>query len=575
MRLKEQIYVSDNLINPLKINTQLLFIDESFCFVSNNLLKEIPTVSNSGKLFIKKVDINKVLREETKRKEEKKQPKNYSIFDLLKPILMPSIDFELPKSIHFPHKLFNYQVEGIKFLISKEFALLADQMGTGKTVMSITAMRILFLKGKIKKAVVVVPSNLISVWEDHLLKWSPELVFLTLNENKISRKQLYTKDAHIYLISYDTLKNDYKFSKDILKNFSKDLDLIILDEAHNIKNPDALKTRAVKFVSKNSKIRWALSGTPLQNNLKELLSLYQFLNPQFKIEKKLTEEEAKELIKPVMLRRLKKDVLKDLPEKLPPEIERFDLSPLQQAEYDYVLGKETERLQEIYDRFRGDKNFRFIMKQNLIQSIQKLRQICNFPTKGIDSPKMERLREMVVELIKDGEKIVVFTNFVKAGVEKIVKNLSFYINPDYIVTYHGSMKPEEKKEAVNQFRNNDKKYVFIGTLGSAGEGLTLVESSYAVFFDLHWNPAKIWQAEDRVHRIGQKNKVNIYSFVMKNTVEEKIVQKLEEKRKMIDNVIDGIESKESEIITIEDLIDFVGLKTYKEDADALQNEGSA
>ncbi|HHG74878.1 MAG TPA: ATP-dependent helicase, partial [Persephonella sp.] len=172
------MYVSDNLISPLKINTQLLFIDESFCFVSDNLLKEIPTVSNSGKLFIKKVDINKILREETKRREEKKQPKNYSIFDLLKPILMPSIDFELPKSIHFPHKLFNYQVEGIKFLISKEFALLADQMGTGKTVMSITAMRILFLKGKIKKAVVVVPSNLISVWEDHLLKWSPELVFL-------------------------------------------------------------------------------------------------------------------------------------------------------------------------------------------------------------------------------------------------------------------------------------------------------------------------------------------------------------------------------------------------------------
>ncbi len=575
MRLKEQIYVSDNLVKPLNVNSQLLFIDDSFCFVSNNILKEIPTVTNSGKLFIKKVDINKVLRGDIKGKEEKKQPKNYSIFDLLKPILMPSIDFELPRSIHFPHKLFNYQVEGIKFLISKEFALLADQMGTGKTVMSITAMRILFLKGKIKKAVIVVPSNLISVWEDHLLKWSPELIFLTLNENKKSRKKLYTKESHIYLISYDTLKNDYKFSKDFLKNFSKDIDLIILDEAHNIKNPDALKTKAVKFISKKSKIRWALSGTPLQNNLKELLSLYEFLNPQFKVEKKISEEEARELIKPVMLRRLKKDVLKDLPEKLPPEIEKFDLSPLQQAEYDYVLGRETERLQEIYNRFKGEKNFRFIMKQNLIQSIQKLRQICNFPTKGIDSPKMERLREMVVELIKDGEKIVVFTNFVKAGVDKIVKNLSFYINPDYIVTYHGSMRPEEKIEAVKQFRNNSKKYVFIGTLGSAGEGLTLVESSYAVFFDLHWNPAKIWQAEDRIHRIGQENKVNIYSFVMKNTIEEKIVQKLEEKRKMIDNVIDGIQNKETELISIEDLIDFVGLKTCKEDANALQDKGSA
>jgi SNF2 family DNA or RNA helicase len=563
LRLQEQIYVSDNLIKNPEIKTQLLFVEDSFCFISENLLKKIPEVKNSGQIFTRKLDINKVLQDK-KIKDNKQKLKNYSIFDLLKPILMPSIDFKLPENIHFPCKLFNYQIEGIKFLISKEFALLADQMGTGKTVMSITAARILFLKGNIKKAVIVVPSNLITVWEEHLKKWAPELVFITLNEKKSGRALLYMKESHIYLISYDTLKNDYKHSKDRLKEFSKDIDLIILDEAHNIKNPDAIKTKAVKFLAGSSKIRWALSGTPLQNNLKELISLYEFLNPQYKKPAGITEEEAKELIKPVMLRRLKKDVLKDLPEKLPPEIEKFELSPLQQAEYDYVLGRETERLQEIYDRFKGEKNFRFIMKQNLIKSIQKLRQICNFPTKGIDSPKMERLREMVIELIKDDEKVVVFTNFVKAGVEKIVKNLSFYINPDYIVVYHGGMKPEEKKEAVRQFRENKKKYVFIGTIGTAGEGLTLVESSYAVFFDLHWNPAKIWQAEDRIHRIGQKNRVNIYNFIMKNTVEEKIVQKLEEKRKMIENVIDGIERKEEELITIEELIDFVGLKAFKE-----------
>ncbi|NPA17523.1 MAG: DEAD/DEAH box helicase [Aquificae bacterium] len=553
------------MVKPLEIKTLLVFTDSAYCFVSENLFKPLADVSSTGQLFTKQVDINRVLKEKEKEKTKKdREYKNYSIFDLLKPLLMPEIDFDLPEDIQFPHPLFNYQIQGIKFLLSKEFALLADQMGTGKTVMSTTAMRILFLKGKIKKAVIIVPTNLITVWEEHLKKWAPELVFITLNESKNSRRLLYQKESHIYLVSYDTLKNDYKFSKEIIKEFRKGIDLIILDEAHNIKNPDALKTRAVKYISKNAKIRWALSGTPLQNNLKELLSLYEFLNPQYTRPASLTEEEARQLIQPVMLRRLKKDVLKDLPEKLPPEIEKFELSPLQQAEYDYILGRETERLQELYDRFKGEKNFRFIMKQNILQSLQKLRQVCNFPSKGIDSPKMERLREMIMELIKEKEKVIVFTNFISAGIEKIVKNLSFYINPDYIVTYHGKMGPEEKKEAVRQFREDPNRYVFVGTIASAGEGLTLVEASYAVFFDLHWNPAKIWQAEDRIHRIGQKNKVNIYNFVMKDTVEEKILQKLEEKRKMIENVIDGVERSEEEVVSLEDLMEFVGLKALKE-----------
>ena len=562
MRTK-QTFVSDNLVREPKVKTQLVFTDKAYCFISSNLLKDIPEVSNSGTAFTERLDINKILKGSGK---DRKNYKNYSIFDLLKPILMPSVDFELPKEIHFPHQLFSYQVEGIKFLLSKEFALLADQMGTGKTVMSITAMRILFLQGKIKKAMVIVPSNLISVWEEHLTKWAPELIFITLNENKKSRHLLYDKESHVYLISYDTLKNDYKFSKKLINRFSSNIDLVILDEAHNIKNPETLKTRAVKFVAKNSKIRWALSGTPLQNSLKELLSLYEFLNPQYEKKKNLTEEEARELIKPVMLRRLKKDVLKDLPEKLPPEIEKFELSSLQKAEYDYILGRETERLMEIYDRFKGEKNFRFIMRQNVIQSIQKLRQVCNFPSKSIESPKMERLREMVIELIKNREKVVVFTNFIKEGVEKIVKNLSFYVNPKSIVSYHGRMNEKEKREAVKRFREEENVYVFVATIGAAGEGLTLVESSYAVFFDLHWNPAKMWQAEDRIHRIGQKNVVNIYNFVMRDTIEEKILQKINEKKLLIQNIIDNNNIKrEEELITIDELLDIVGLTNIKEE----------
>ncbi|WP_456401241.1 DEAD/DEAH box helicase [Persephonella sp.] len=555
------IKISVNLVEDINIQTESVFND-SFCDVSENLVKPLPDVKNVGKLFIKlDTELEEILREETEsdRKVSKKDYKNLSIFDLLKPVLMPSIDFDLPQDLTFPHKLFNYQIQGIKFLISNRSALLADQMGTGKTVMSTTALRILFMKGDIKKAVVVVPSNLLSVWEDHLKEWAPEIQFVTVNENREGRKILWNLDSHVYLISYDTLKNDYKHFRNHLEKFRLTVDLVLIDEAHNIKNPSALKTKAVKFISRLSKYKWALSGTPLQNNIKELLSLYEFLFPDEQKRESITEEEARELIRPVMLRRLKKDVLKELPEKLPPEIEKFDLSPSQQLEYDAILGKEIERIESIIEKFQGEKNFNFILKQNIIHSIQKLRQVCNFPSKGFDSPKMTRLREIITELIKNDEKVVVFTNFVKFGIEKIVNNLSYYINPDYIVQYHGSMRPDEKIKAVKEFKSNKNKYIFIGTIASAGEGLTLTEASYAVFFDLHWNPAKIWQAEDRIHRIGQRNKINIYNFVMRNTVEERILQKLDEKRRMIQNVIDGVDTKIDEAVTVDDLMEFIGL----------------
>ncbi len=554
------IDITNNLVEDLNVKT-LPFFCGFICEISENLVRSIPEVKNIGKTFIKKDRyINKILSgSPEKMKISKKEYKNLSIFDLLKPVLMPSIDFDIPQNLTFPHKLFNYQIQGIKFLINNRSALLADQMGTGKTVMSTTALRILFMKGDIRKAVVVVPSNLISVWEEHLRLWSPEIQFITVSDNKEGRRILWSIDSHLYLVSYDSLKNDYKYYRDYLEKFRLTVDLVLIDEAHNIKNPSALKTRAVKFLSRLSKFKWALTGTPLQNNIKELLSLYEFLFPDSKRKEKISEDEARELIKPVMLRRLKKDVLKELPEKLPPEVERFDLSPSQKLEYELILGKEIEKIEDIIDRYREDKKFKFILKQNIIHSIQKLRQICNFPSKGFDSPKMSRLREIVIELIKNDEKVVVFTNFVKYGIEKIVNNLSYYINPDYIVQYHGGMKSEEKIKAVNDFKQKKNKYIFIGTITSAGEGLTLTESSYVIFFDLHWNPAKIWQAEDRIHRIGQKNKINIYNFVMSNTVEERILQKLEDKRVMIQNVIDGIEKPVDEFVTVDDLMEFIGI----------------
>lgn len=530
--------------------------------VSDNLVRQIKSLKENGKIYTK-LNLEKIERNFQKSNSDggskSRKYKNLSLFDLLTPVLMPSVDTELFSNLDFPSPLFNYQVQGIKFLLSNQSALLADQMGTGKTVMTTTALRIMFIKGLVKKAMVVVPSSLISVWQFHLERWAPELTFTIISDDRRHREILWNIKSHVYVISYDTLKYDYKDRLEVLKNFVKDLDVLILDEAHNIKNGETLKSKAVKYVARKVRYRWALSGTPLQNHLREILSIYEFLKPEDKVDPAAGEEEIKNLIRPMMLRRLKRDVLTELPEKMPPEVEKFELSHLQKEYYDRFLNAEKRRLESIYERYRFERNFSFMMKQNIIYSIQKLRQICNFPPESISSPKMDRLIELVKEIVESGEKVIVFSNFVKEGVDKIAKNLKAVFPADATVVYEGSMDQRERDISVRRFMEDDSCKVFVGTLNTAGEGLTLTAGSYVVFFDLHWNPAKMWQAEDRVHRIGQKNRVNIYYFVTSNTVEEKILWRVEQKKRMIENVMDS-EVDDIESVSVEELLDYIDLK---------------
>lgn len=554
------IVLNKDNIESAKSKHFVLFFDKKSVNISKNLVKQAFKYDIIGKVFKQDepFDLKELLKLYKSLSKKEQEIKNLSIFDLLIPVLIPEVN--LDENLELPHKLYNYQIQGVKFLISNYSALLADQMGTGKTVQSTVALKIQFIKGIIKKALIVVPSSLISVWEKHLEEWAPELQFVVLNDKKDIRKVLWETNAHIYIVSYDTLKNDFHNEEFKLEQFAKNIDLVLLDEVHNIKNPDAIKTKAVKQISNFAKYRWALSGTPLQNNLEEIVSLLEFLFPDKQFNKNLTPEEARKLIQLIMLRRLKKDVLKELPEKLPAIIEKLQLSPSQKQEYDFVLGSEQERITNLIEKHKKSKQFRFILKKNIIHSIQKVRQICNFPSSSLSSPKMERLKEIIKEIVENKEKIIIFTNFYENGVRKIYENLLKEFPESKIAQFHGKMSFKDKKKQAKRFVEDKKCQIFIGTIGSAGEGLTLTVSNYAVFFDMHWNPAKMWQAEDRVHRIGQKNKVVIHNLIMENTIEEKILQKLQEKRKLIETVVDGVKHIKEEEVSLEDLMDFIGIK---------------
>ena len=229
----------------------------------------------------------------------------------------------------FPHTLYTYQRDGIEWLRQRDSALLADDMGLGKTVQTIVALRHLFRTGDAAVALVVCPKAVQSSWTRHLADWAPELrvqlVAGTPDERKLQWRALRSNGAHVGIVTYATLRNDEVQAR------AHALDVPVLDEAQNLKNPDTQQTKAVRAVP--SRKRWALTGTPVENAPQDLASILRVIDPKIALTRWSTEGAIKELSRPFILRRLKEDVLKDLPS-LVTNIEYIALSDNQRAAYD-------------------------------------------------------------------------------------------------------------------------------------------------------------------------------------------------------------------------------------------------
>lgn len=443
----------------------------------------------------------------------------------------------------------DYQVTGVKWLYTLAKTgfggILADEMGLGKTIQVIYYIKQMLKDNENNKFLIVVPTSLAYNWDHEFDSFGSNIKRKICVGNKDKRTKILRNlnDTNVIITTYGLLREDEELYNNL--NFNT----MVIDEAQNIKNNMAGITKVVKKV--NAETKFALTGTPLENSILELWSIFDFIMPgylasltkfQSKYKIKDFDEDSEILIKglskqinPFILRRKKQDVVKELPDKLINDI-YIELKDEQKKLYVAELERVKEEMEKIIET-EGMNKARFL----ILQLLTKLSQICIDPSIVYDnykdgSNKLEQLESIVNEYIKNNHKILIFSSFKTAL--NIVKEK---LNKAKIKTYmiDGSVPAKDRIEMVDNFNNNDGVKVFLIMLKSGGTGLNLATADVVIHLDLWWNPQAENQATDRAHRIGQKNTVEVIHLITKGTIEEKILELQNKKRILSDKLIDG------------------------------------
>lgn len=433
----------------------------------------------------------------------------------------------------------SYQKAGLKWMDylykHRLGGCLADDMGLGKTIQTIALLTRIYPKAK-RPTLLIMPRSLLFNWSRELEKFAPHLKF-TLHYGT-SRDWEQATQHQIILSTYGTIRADIQNIQDT------DLHALILDESQAIKNSTSQTYKAVRMLK--SEFHLALSGTPIENNLGELYSLFSFLNPaMFKnlpeferdyltpIQKQQDTEAAEDLkrkIRPFILRRLKQEVLKDLPDKVEQTL-YVDMSAPQKQHY------ETRRLfyKELI-RNEVSSNGLAKSRMTILEALLELRQIATIPEHKSDgiikSAKIERLIEAATEAIENGHKCLIFTNFL-AGIELICQ--AFNQSGIQHISMTGAT--NNREALVSKFQNDPAIKAFVMTLKTGGVGLNLVAADRVFILDPWWNQSAENQAVDRAHRMGQKNSVFTYRLITRDTIEEKIQQLQAQKKELVDQIV--------------------------------------
>ena len=444
----------------------------------------------------------------------------------------------------FPMKVLNiqadlrdYQKKGIQWLQMLHHysfgGILADDMGLGKTLQTIA-----FLSSQVQadtSVLILAPSGLIYNWADEFQKFAPDLDVAVVHGLKSHRESILAENHQIYVTSYATFRQDSEIYRDL------SFDFLFLDEAQVMKNTQTKIAQSLRrFVVPSV---FALSGTPIENHLGELWSIFQIVLPGLLPAKKefmkLSTERVAQFIKPFVMRRKKEEVLTELPD-LIEVVYKNELEDQQKAIYLAQLQQMQERLGQVSDsEFQRNR-------VEILTGLMRLRQICDTPALFMEdyqgeSGKLDSLRDLLVQIAEGGHRVLIFSQF-RGMLDRIEQELPDLGLTSFKIT--GSTPSQERQEMTKSF-NQGERDVFLISLKAGGVGLNLTGADTVILVDLWWNPAVESQAIGRAHRMGQEQAVEVYRLVTRGTIEEKIQELQEKKKNLVSEILDGTESRGS------------------------------
>jgi len=444
-------------------------------------------------------------------------------------------------------ELYGYQEQGVQFLLEHPVALLGDEMGLGKSIQAIAAMRLLINRGEVQHALILCPKTLVADWMAKLRRWAPDLPVALLDGKKKSRIWAWQRgDLPVSLTAYETFREDLKQGLADPNRF----DMVILDEVQRIKNPDSVTHQAVARIP--AAWRWGLSGTPLENRVKELVGVFAYLKPGLlPPDRPYPPGLLPKIIAPYVLRRCKADVLHHLPPK-EHKVEWLELGHFQRLAYE-----RAEQAARAALRQAGAAEASTLA----LSLINQLKQICNLDPASGASCKMDYLEQELERIAQSDEKALVYSQYPTVTLKALLPRLERF----GAWLFDGSLSDFSRQIIVHCFQQKELPRVLAMSLKAGGVGLTLTRANHVYHFDSWWNPAAAQQAEDRTHRIGQKKPVYVTTLLTRGTVEERIAELMEQKRELFRQVMEPLTTTEAEEaavarrLTREELLGLFGL----------------